>query len=221
MTCLCLTRNRRQWLPQAIRCFQSQTYRNKELLIIADGENVRDIVAGAQESDERVRLIEIPEGYRIGQKRNFGADQAAGEIIAHWDDDDFSAPERLGDQVQRLLASGKAVTAYCAMYFRASRAITESEWWFYEGKPGRGIGTSLLYRKEWWRQHQFQAIQIQEDSHFMHAAAGAKEFVTAEAGTLMAATIHAGNTSKRNLNPETYRVAPEFAGVPGMEFPCG
>jgi hypothetical protein len=44
VTCLCLTRNRPEWLPKAIKSFQSQTYRRRELMILADGQDVRHLV---------------------------------------------------------------------------------------------------------------------------------------------------------------------------------
>src|SRR5438876_599999 len=69
ITCLCLTRNRREWLPKAIDSYQAQSYQPRELLIIADGEDVRDLIP----QQEDIRLIEIEEGRNIGDKRNFGA----------------------------------------------------------------------------------------------------------------------------------------------------
>ena len=38
----------------------------------------------------------------IGAKRNAGADAAAGQLLANWDDDDWYAPWRLSYQVERL-----------------------------------------------------------------------------------------------------------------------
>ena len=67
--------------------------------------------------DASIRLVHIEQGRTIGEKRNFGAGRARGAVIAHWDDDDYSAPDRLEDQVGRLLQSGKAVTGYFAMRF--------------------------------------------------------------------------------------------------------
>lgn len=208
ITCLCLTRNRRQWLPLAIKYFRAQTYPNKELLIIADGESVRDLAVG-----DDIRLIEIESGRKIGEKRNFGCANALGEFVSHWDDDDYSAPGRLADQVRRLQDSGKAVTAYHSMYF----GNREGQWWEFQARKMAGIGTSLLYAADYWRSHLFPAKQICEDNEFMHAAAVAKQFVTADASLFMAATIHQGNTSPRNLGG--YKRVPDFSGVPGMEWP--
>ena len=36
VTCVCLTRNRREFLPRAIECFLAQTYEPRELLVLND-----------------------------------------------------------------------------------------------------------------------------------------------------------------------------------------
>lgn len=210
VTAMCLTRNRRPWLPQAIRCFQNQTYPNKELLILADGADVRDIVP----EDERIRLIQIEEGRLIGEKRNFAAEHAHGEILAHWDDDDCSGPRRLEDQVARLQQDGKAVTSYYSMYFTDGR-----QWWLFKDRSA-AIGTSLCYKKSWWRKNPFNAVQVGEDGEFAGYAARKNQLSKAPAGDLLVASIHSGNTSPRHLRdsePWTRVSPPE---IPWLEFPC-
>lgn len=192
MTCLCLTRNRREWLPKAIQCFLNQTYEKKELLILADGQDVRDLVP----KDERITLYHTDRAMQIGEKRNFGCSLATGEVIAHWDDDDFSAPERLADQVRRLCQSGKAVTGYRSMRF------TDGErWWQYRGPVGSATGTSLCYLRSFWERNKFPCIQVQEDKHFVIQAHNQESLddVSEDLG-LMYATNHPGNTSPREVN---------------------
>ena len=196
MTCLCLTRNRREWLPQAIACFLQQIYPNRELLILSDGADVRDLVP----ADPRIRLLHLAYA-GIGEKRNFGCSQAAGDLVAHWDDDDYSAPERLADQVSRLLAAGKAVTGYRSMRFSDGE-----KWWRYEGKPTFALGTSLVYRKTWWETHRFPALQIGEDNCFVEQASAAGQLVTAEAQEMMYASIHPGNTSPRRMGGSMWKL---------------
>lgn len=200
VTCLCLTKNRRAWLPQAIRCFQQQTYPRRELLILADGDDVRDLVP----PDERIRLVHLEEGRTIGEKRNHGIGLAAGAIIAHWDDDDWSAPERLEDQVFRLVESGKAVTGYHTMAFTNGNRS-----WRYAGSPNYAIGTSLCFRREWWQAHPFPAKQIFEDGDFVSAAHQADQLISVDAGERMVATVHPGNTSPRRLNESPWERLPE------------
>jgi glycosyltransferase involved in cell wall biosynthesis len=178
-------------LPKAIRCFQNQTYRNRELLILADGEDVRDLVPG---EDPLIRLLQLSGSTEIGEKRNFGCERAAGSVIAHFDDDDHSEPGRLRDQVNRLVASRKAVTGYHSMRFTDG-----ARWWKYKGSPNYALGTSLCYRLDWWRVHRFAAVQVGEDNQYVANAHGRGELTTVDAGELMYATIHPGNTSPRRI----------------------
>lgn len=202
VTCLCITRNRREWLPKAIECFQRQTFPDAELLIVADGDSVHSLVPS---DDSRVRLV-YSDPMRIGDKRNFGCERARGQIICHWDDDDFSAPGRLADQVARLQETDKAVTGYRTMAFTDGTG-----WWEYAGHPAFAFGTSLCYRRDWWQDHRFASVQIGEDNLFVGHAAAAKELVLSNAREMMYATIHAGNTSARgSLRGPMWRELPGF-----------
>jgi len=161
---------------------------------VADGEDVRDLIPDV----ENIRLIHLEDQLSIGTKRNFGCERALGKIIAHWDDDDYSAPDRLADQLGRLHSSGKMVTGYHSMRFKE-----DDIWWQYPGTIAFAIGTSLCYYREFWRQNQFPHIQIGEDNAFQAKAWELGQIENADAREMMYATIHAGNTSPRNL--KTYR----------------
>lgn len=191
VTALCLTRNRRSWLPLAIKCFLSQSVRNKELLVISDGEDVTDLIP----AHESIRHFHLSGNAEIGEKRNLGCDLAAGEVIAHFDDDDVSKPGRLTDQLDRLMRSQKAVTGYSRMRFTDG-----TRWWQFSGGPDKALGTSLCYQKSWWERNRFRSIQIGEDNIFAFNASCAGQLSTADAGDLMYATIHPGNTSPRTLS---------------------
>jgi hypothetical protein len=195
VTCLCLTRNRREWLPKAIESYLGQSYGLRELLIVADGEDVRDLVPERPD----IRLIHVEEGRTIGDKRNFGVSQARGKYVAHWDDDDWSAPERLLDQLHRLRGSGKAVTGYPVFDFWDG-----ADWWRYSGDHGYAPGSSLFYEKEWALKHPFPFIQIGEDGQFCGTAREFGQIVTAPANGMLTATIHPGNTSPRNIYNEMW-----------------
>jgi hypothetical protein len=188
VTCLCLTRNRREWLPKAIKSYLAQSYANRELLILADGEEVRDLIP----EREDIRLVHIEEGRNIGDKRNYGVSLARGRYVAHWDDDDYSAPDRLLDQVTRLRNGSHAVTGYTQLDFTDGNS-----WWRHMGDVGHAPGSTLLYERGWAVQHPFVAVQIGEDGDFVKDARARKAIVTVPANGMMTATIHAGNTSPR------------------------
>ena len=161
------------------------------MLILADGDDVRDLVP----AHDSIRLIHLGEQRDIGTKRNLGCERAAGSLIAHWDDDDYSAPERLADQVQVLVEHPQyAVTGYHSMRFTDG-----ARWWKYSGTRNYALGTSLCYRRDWWQQHQFHATQVGEDNQFVAVAWAANVLYSIDAGDRMHATIHAGNTSPRAM----------------------
>jgi glycosyltransferase involved in cell wall biosynthesis len=191
VTALCLTRNRREWLPKSIACFLSQSYENSELLILSDGDDVFDLLP----LDERIQLIHLAEKpFSIGEKRNFGVSQASGDVICHWDDDDWSAPGRLQRQVDALLTSGKQVAGFHSMRFTDG-----AKWWKYEGVGSYSLGTSLCYWRSWWETHKFPAKNIGEDNEFVKQASDSRQLYSEDAGDLMVASVHSGNTSPRNM----------------------
>ena len=156
--------------------------------------NEDGICATQNDAFATIRYVQIENGRTVGEKRNFGTQLAQGEIVASWDDDDWSAPGRLADQIGRLQQSGKAVTGYHSMLF------TDGEqWWRYKGSANYALGTSLCYRKSWWSIHRFSAKQIGEDGDFARGADMTGQLISVDACELMVASIHKGNTSPRGL----------------------
>lgn len=198
VTALCLTKNRREWLPLAIKYFQAQSYPNRKMLILADGEaDGADIVP----DDPRISFVIAPPQpyWNIGKKRNHGCSLIDTELIAHFDDDDFSAPGRLTDQVSRLMETGVSVTGYRSMRFTDGERC-----WRYEGTPMFALGTSLLYRREYWEKHQFPSRDVGEDNEFGAMAAAERVMSVADAGELMSASIHRGNISPRDMSGHSW-----------------
>lgn len=192
VTCLCLTRNRREWLPEAIACYEAQTYQDIELLIVADEESD---VEGLIPPYSRIRVI-VTGHLSIGEKRNIGCANATGEIIAHFDDDDHSTRDRVAGQVQRLIDTGKSVTAFHSMKFSDG-----TNWFQYHGDPSFGFDTSLCYFKAFWEKHEFGHINDGLEAGFRAAAIREGQFISVDAGDLMFASIHQGNTGPRVMTP--------------------
>jgi glycosyltransferase involved in cell wall biosynthesis len=157
---------------------------------VADGENQRLQLA----IDDDIRYIWLSGKSTIGHKRNVGCKEARGEIVVHWDDDDYSAPGRIADQVERIKETGKPVTGYQSMRFTDGR-----QWWLYAHRaPTYCLGTSLCYRKDWWAAFPFKDSQhVEEDRLFILPAVKRRDLALAPAGDMMYATIHGGNTSPR------------------------
>ena len=113
VSCIMPTFNRRRFVPMALRWFAAQDWPNRELIVVDDGDDpVEDLMDGAL----NVRYFRLGRRASIGVKRNFACSRAAGSIIAHWDDDDWYAPERLRRQLEPIVAGQADVTGLVSTF---------------------------------------------------------------------------------------------------------
>lgn len=186
-------RGRPQLAQRALECWLAQTWPERELVILDD----RDAPAFAKApADEGVQYHSLTARYTIGAKRNLACSRAQGEIIAHWDSDDWYAPERLRDQVERLVSSGHAVTGYNICQFEQ---LQTGERWLYKGAANYALGASLIYRRDFWRRHPFSEVQVGEDNEFVGRAWAERMLVTADGTLMLIASVHPDNTSYRQI----------------------
>ena len=99
------TRGKTQKLhPLLYASFASQTYAQKELIVLDSSKRPSKFFT--QLRDERVYYLHVVcRNTTLGMKRNRLAQLANGSILAHFDDDDWYAPEYLDVMVARLLAA--------------------------------------------------------------------------------------------------------------------
>jgi glycosyltransferase involved in cell wall biosynthesis len=211
VSCICPTTYPRfDWLRKAIDCFLSQTYENKEMVIVIDGIEIPDWYV----CHPNVRWVFNFASRTLGNKRNLCCLQSRGSIIAHFDDDDWSAPTRLADQVTRLVTSreryfGVMMTGYSQMKFTDGEA-----WWRYIGDPTWPLGTSLMYFKSWWEGNVFQDVQVGSDTHFIWAAQNAKAVTVVPCEDRMFASVHTAHVSPRCIdNTATYQPISKEEGI--------
>jgi glycosyltransferase involved in cell wall biosynthesis len=117
ISCLCVTRNRPEHLRRAIRCFLSQTYENKELIVVYPASDTAsaDCVRSFQCAQLKPHGI-ARAGATLGELRNFSIECAAGQYVCGWDDDDWHSPERLRRQFLALSSSKKGATVLARMF---------------------------------------------------------------------------------------------------------
>jgi O-antigen biosynthesis protein len=191
VSCVMPTCNRREFIPAAIDCWMKQTYTNRELLILDDGEDpVGDLVPDI----ESICYKRVAKINTLGEKRNHINRLAFGEIICHWDDDDFSAPDRIADQVARLQESGNPITGYSRMLFwDASTKIAKR---YQAAVRGYVCGTSLMYLKSFWEAHPFQCKQKASDNAFVWPVL--PQVAASNDCSYMVARIHGDHTSAKD-----------------------
>jgi len=204
ITCVMPTFNRRPFVAQSIGYFLRQDYPNRELLILDDGD---DRIADLVPDDPRIRYVALAERMVLGAKRNLACDLARGAFIAHWDDDDWIAPQRLSRQVSVLQTTGAELCgAARQLYYQpsANRA------WLYEYPVAHRrwvAGNTLCYRKSFWTRNRFPDIQVGEDTRFVWSPHARNTALMSDTD-ICVGLVHAHNTSPKSLTGPFWRPHP-------------
>src|SRR5687767_2313369 len=120
ISCLCVTRNKSHLLPTAITCFESQSYSNKELIIVYEDDDMETKSLLQQIRNSSIKTFEVSSipKLTLGALRNFSISQSSGEYFCQWDDDDWYHNMRLEIQMKAVQESGKqaSILSYWLIY---------------------------------------------------------------------------------------------------------
>lgn len=198
VSCIMPTANRHKFVPLAIKYFLEQDYPSKELVIVDDGNQS---VAALIPDDPRVKYYYTEPLGTIGVKRNYACDKASGEIIVHWDDDDWYASDWITRQVEAQISSGADITGLNTVVFYSPSV---NKRWMYKDtemdKPWL-CGATMAYKKSFWQVHPFIDIQVGEDYDFVWNSGGKTYAFDYFNGFV--ALLHPNNTSIKPVeNPK-------------------
>jgi ADP-heptose:LPS heptosyltransferase/2-polyprenyl-3-methyl-5-hydroxy-6-metoxy-1,4-benzoquinol methylase len=208
VSCIMPTHNRRALVRQAIRYFLRQDYEPKELIVVDDGT---DAVGELMPDEGRVRYVRLSQRMSVGAKRNLACEQARGEIIAHWDDDDWHAPRRLRYQVEALVREGTEVCGIQQLLFFDAAAQRA---WRYVYPPTQRFwlaGSTLCYRRDFWARNRFADVNVGEDARFVWNGRPERMTVLPD-HTFHVGLIHAHNVSRKQTAGVYWRPEP-FAEI--------
>ncbi|MCC8423672.1 glycosyltransferase family A protein [Mucilaginibacter sp. UR6-11] len=209
VSCIMPTANRDLYIPLAVDYFLNQDYRDAELIIIDDGKvSVRDLLP----DHYRIRYYYTAPLGTIGAKRNYACELAKGEIIMHWDDDDYYAHDWISKQVDALEQSGADICGLDEIIFFSP---LRKKYWSYAGsEPGRPwlAGATMAYWKFFWEKHPFKDLQIGEDYDYVWNSGATIHAHDYRDGFI--ATLHARNTTLKTFeNPIDKKNASPFMKV--------
>lgn len=204
-------------MPYAISYFLQQDYEHKELVIVDDGTDpIEDLVP----RDERIRYIRIKKLMTLGEKRNFCVRESRGDLIMHWDDDDWMAPNRISYQVTELLKNQAEVCGLQKMFYYE---ISTGECWLYQypknAKPWLA-GNSLLYTRGFWKRSPFPNRQVASDTQFIFSR-NLNSYVALADYHFYVATVHGKNTSPKQTRSSLWHPVKqeEIIKLIGSEWP--
>jgi len=157
-----LTRDRPELARRAVECFRAQAYdpAKRMLLILDSGEpSWYDMRSDAE--NEALIGSAVHADKTIGALRNIANACCDADIIIHFDDDDWSHPNRIAEQVALLQASGVGCVGYrdClfwrmpdavrAIYVDAPDTWDGAQAWLLYNTIA--IGSSFCYWRKVWR----------------------------------------------------------------------
>jgi predicted O-methyltransferase YrrM len=193
VSCIMPTYNRRRFVPQAIAYFLRQDYASRELVVVDDGD---DAVEDLMPDDDRIRYLRLDHRLSIGSKRNLACEQARGEILVHWDDDDWSASWRISYQVGALLGADVDVSGSNNVLFwdpdrdRAWRYV-------YPSRRGPWVhDPTFCYRRAFWRTHPFPDTSHGIDTKYLWRSPR-KRIGVLDDTSFYVGIVHGANTSPK------------------------
>jgi glycosyltransferase involved in cell wall biosynthesis len=200
VSCLMPTYDRRDFVDRAIDYFLRQTWPRRELIVVDDGTDpVGDLVEArvdgiARRSGETVniRYHRLPQRIPLGTKRNIAVELAAGDVLAHWDDDDWYPADRLAAQLSALMGADALLCGTARIPFYDPQHHRAMEY----RRPPRGrpwlAGTSLMYRRRLWQTNRFADVATGEDTRFVWRTPA--HAITSTEEPHVVALVHRGNT---------------------------
>jgi glycosyltransferase involved in cell wall biosynthesis len=228
------TYQREDLLLKAIECFQNQTFTDTEMLILDDSPEKSQRVLDQAEKDSRIKYRHVLEKINNGQKRNLLIREASGEIIAHFDDDDYYAPTYLETMLEQLGDNALVKLSGWYNYSPKDKSLCywdttlKSKLHYHLGPKGPlkvisadalsqqdlftfvwGYGFSYVYRKSVFDKVTFQDSNFGSDFRFMGdlVKAGYKGVAIRDETGICVHMIHAANVSSiypQYLLPEFY-----------------
>jgi glycosyltransferase involved in cell wall biosynthesis len=161
VSCVLATKDRPGFFRQALRCFLSQDYSRKELIVVDDGTtSVEPLCDGVP----NLTFIRLPRSTPTGTKLNLGIEAARGGILQKLDDDDFYAPDFLSTAVARLIRARRrdALVVWCCFL-----VLIAGEPGLYFSGHGWSAGGTLCFRRALWRRRPFRDLYASSDSCFI------------------------------------------------------
>lgn len=210
------TYNRRQFIPHAIEYFLRQDYANRELIILDDGT---DAINDLLPVDERIVYVRLDQKITLGAKLNQACEYARGEIIAHWDDDDWYAPRRLSCQVKALAQNGIEICGINTLLYYDLQSGRAYEYVYPREHRVWLLGSELCYRKKFWESHRFVENNCGMDARFVWSA-NPSSVLPLKDHTFAVHMIHASNVSPKQTHGSWWRAhsVDAIAGILGADW---
>jgi len=158
------TRDRPRFFSLALDYYRAQTYPNRELIVVDDGDvfpvSLQDV------TDAGGRLVRARTGTLLGSKLNLGIEQAQGTLIQKMDDDDFYSPLFLETMVSAVMENQQQCCRPTLAFMQPFLFFELSRWEVRRSTDGNIPGATLMFAREDWEERPFRGLPADEDVWF-------------------------------------------------------
>ena len=97
--------NKKNYIKDAVNSILNQTFKNIEIIIIYDDENLSDYyyLMDIYKNKKNIKIFKNIKNIGAGLSRNIGIKKSNGEIIAFLDSDDIWRTNKLEDQLNFMI----------------------------------------------------------------------------------------------------------------------
>ena len=115
--------NKADFVGDAIRSIQNQTYKNQELIVIDDRstDDTRKILRQFKDSD-RIRIIFCKKNGGVAKARNRGIVEARGDFLCFIDADDLWEPDKISRQLE-FMRKKNATFSFASYVFADANGV--------------------------------------------------------------------------------------------------
>jgi len=207
---VCITRDRRIFMPIMKYSYMIQSYPEEklELIVVDDGDDsIEDTLFGVP----NVVYVRLTEKKTIGEKRDIGVSKAMYDVITFMDDDDVYPNNSVLQRTAMLLASPKKECAFCSVIPCYDICKYSS---FMNAPPiqlsmsERVSEATLIFTRKFWEERNFGNTQLAEGDAFIRG----REHMCRELSPqdIIVSLVHSRNTSSRKI--------PDFKEPNGCHF---
>lgn len=185
VSCLMVTADRPQLVRRALECFHRQTWQERELVVVDNGQQPCGIAPF-----DGLRYHRAAPGKPLGHYRNLSLEHARGELCAVWDDDDWYHPERLERQIQPLDARDASILGAGLWHVNDEKLQAHP----FRASNRKGLCPTVVFRKNAAR---YPELDRGEDTELRDALYAAGSVQVLKDSHLYIRVYHGANVSGR------------------------
>lgn len=199
---LCITKDRRIFMPLLNYCYMIQSYPEEklELVIVDDGEDsIEDTLIGVP----NVKYVRCDPGLTISQKRNLAVQNAMYDLLVTMDDDDVYPNNSVLQRVAMMLMDPKKECGFCTtipcyeiVKYASFMNVPPTQLSMSE----RVSEATLIFTRKFWEDRHFEdSVHIGEGNAFIRGREQMCREISPQ--EVIVSLIHPKNTSSRKLPP--------------------